>query len=103
MGHFASGTSPMGGKRSLWGGERVGSHRLRCLACAEKLLMPYPTCITLLPSGTHVATSGRHYYIEVVSLKKLKVTNSSARLRLGRLATSCWGTPTGSPLSTPAI
>lgn len=47
----------------------------RCLACVEELLMPYPTCITLLPSGTHIATCGRHYYIEVVSLKKLKISN----------------------------
>jgi len=46
----------------------------RCLACAEKLLKCSPTMLTILPSGYHVAVAGNHTDIEIVNLKKLKIS-----------------------------
>lgn len=46
----------------------------RCLASAERLLKCSPTMLTILPSGYHVAVAGNHTDIEIVNLKKLKVS-----------------------------
>lgn len=46
----------------------------RCLACSERLLKCSPTMLTILPSGYHVAVAGNHTDIEIVNLKKLKIS-----------------------------
>jgi WD40 repeat protein len=46
----------------------------RCLASKEKLLKCVPTFAVVLPSGYHVAFCGNRTFIEIVNLKKLKIS-----------------------------